>query len=268
MLCLPVNPGYRKLETKEYIKVRSCYTITAGEEMMYSRRFLEYCEMVYVTSGKVYIAVEGKEYAVGAGEILVIPCYGNVDGVRPSDVKTSFYTVEFSCSDGLIEGIAGRVVSIQEDGYFIGKVFQRLANSLNDYGSEDNYEGDALCLTILYGVRDNIESNEKSNVSVLNSVMDYINENMDKMLTIETIAMHFGYNKDYLLKIFRERYGITIKKYINEKKLTIVKRLLITTDMPVVKIGASIGFEENELFEKYFKYHEKVTPQRYRKMYR
>ena len=81
-------------------------------------------------------------------------------------------------------------------------------------------------------------------------------------------AEHFGYNKDYLLRLFRERYGITIKKYINEKKMTMVKRILITTDMSVAKIGASIGFEETELFEKFFKYHEKVTPQRYRKMNR
>lgn len=146
MLCLPVNPGYRKLETKEYIKVRSCYTVTAGEEMIYSRRFLEYCEMIYVTGGQIHIAAAGTEYTVSAGELLVIPCYQIVDGVRHSDVKASFYTVEFSCSDGLIENIAGRVVSIQEDGYFIGKMFQRLSASLDNYGNEDNYEGDALCV--------------------------------------------------------------------------------------------------------------------------
>lgn len=269
MLCLGVDRGcINNDETQEYIRVRNCCTVTANEEMMYSRRFLDCCELIYVTVGKVYIAVEKKEYAVGAGEAVLVPCYQVVEGVRPSDMKTTFYTVSFSCSEALIENIAERVVPIQEDSYFIGKLFQRLENSLLEHGSDSNYEGDALCLTILCGLRDNIERSEKSSISILNTVMDYINENMDKMLTIETIANHFGYNKDYLLKIFRERYGITIKKYINEKKLANVKQLLTTTDMPVSKIGASIGFTENELFEKYFKYHEKVTPQRYRKINR
>jgi len=268
MINLPVSPGYRKLVQKEYITARSCYIITAGEEMIYSRRFLEYCEIIYVMAGKLYIAVSGREYTVNAGEVLVIPCYQTVDGVRRSDVKTTFCTCEFSCSDGVISDIAGQIVAIREDEYLISKQFARLNQLLSAEGHDDNHEGDVLCLSILYGIRNNIAHGTKNNLSILNSVMEYINENIDKMLTVEDIAEHFGYNKDYLLRLFRERYGITVKKYINEKKMTMVKRILITTDMSVAKVGAAIGFEETELFEKFFKYHEKVTPQRYRKMNR
>ena len=268
MINITSSSGYRKRETTEYIKVRSCYTMTVGEEMMYSRRFLEYCEMIYVMTGNVYISVSGREHKVGAGEILVIPCYQTVDGVRKSNVKTTFCTCEFSCSNGLIEGISEQVVAICENEYFISSQFMRMNTLPPAEENGDSTECDALCLAILCALRNNIAAGEKSSTQILNSIIEYINENADKMLTVEVVADHFSYNKDYLIRLFKDRYGITIKKYINERKLAVVKRLLTTTDLPIKQIGMSIGFEEVELFEKFFKYHVKVTPQRYRKMNR
>ncbi|MBO6011148.1 MAG: helix-turn-helix transcriptional regulator [Oscillospiraceae bacterium] len=135
-------------------------------------------------------------------------------------------------------------------------------------GSGIDYEADAALFSILCDIRRGGDRTEQERFSALGAVMEYINRSIDRMITVEEIAAHFGYNKDYLMRIFRMRYGVTMKKYINDQKLTMAKHLLMTTDVSVQKIGESVGLPERELFEKYFKYHEKVTPQRFRKMHR
>ena len=75
MLYLPVKPSYNKIDKKSYIKVRSCYYISVSNEMLYSRRFLESCELMYVMSGRIYISADGVEYTIGENEVLILPRY-------------------------------------------------------------------------------------------------------------------------------------------------------------------------------------------------
>ncbi|MBQ4192776.1 MAG: AraC family transcriptional regulator [Clostridia bacterium] len=268
MICLPAKPGYQKIDIKTYVKARSCYYLSVNEEMLYARRFLEYSEILYVLGGEVHLTVGDTAYTIGAGELLVIPNYRTVVGFRQSSGKTSFCTAEFTCSDEMTEGISERVISVKEDGFFINKLFTRLSETMMESSGNQNYEGDAILLSLLYTIRRNAEIDDRSNFSLMVSVMEYINGNIGTMLTVDDIAAHFGYNKDYLARNFRARYGITVRKYVNDRKISMAKRLLATTDVSVQKIGESIGFPETELFEKYFRYHEKVTPQRFRKMHR
>lgn len=82
MLYLPVKPSYNKIDKKSYIKVRSCYYISVSNEMLYSRRFLESCELMYVMSGRIYISADGVEYTIGENEVLILPRYKVVSSVK------------------------------------------------------------------------------------------------------------------------------------------------------------------------------------------
>lgn len=109
MLYLPVKPSYNKIDKKSYIKVRSCYYISVSNEMLYSRRFLESCELMYVMSGRIYISADGVEYTIGENEVLILPRYKVVSSVKRTDYRTRFCTVEFICSDDVIYPLAGAV---------------------------------------------------------------------------------------------------------------------------------------------------------------
>lgn len=66
----------------------------------------------------------------------------------------------------------------------------------------------------------------------------------------------------------REQFGVPLKQYIIEKKLSAAKRLLAASDISVKQVGRAVGFAEPVPFEKFFKYHVKMTPKRYRNLYR
>lgn len=266
MLYLPSLRTYTKVEVNSFIKVINCNFIALEKEMIYSLRFLECNELIYVMSGELYLKVEQQEFVIREGEALIIPFYKTLAGTRKTDGSIKFWTIEFSCSDSLIDGICEKTIAVKENAYFFNELLTMLGRGITQE-SEENSSSDAVLLLMLQTIRRNTKE-QIMDFSMLNSIMDYINENIGKMITIDEIAGHFNYNKDYIMKLFKAKCGVTIKKYINDKKLTVAKRLLTTTEMSVEKIGASIGFEEAELFQKYFKYHEKVTPQRYRQMHR
>ena len=267
MLYLPLDPGYRKQVVSYCLNAYDCYFISADDDMTYARRFLEYCEMIYVTAGELFIQIAGREYVISAGEIFVMPSFQTVDGIQHYRGKNAFYTVDFTCSDNFMNDLECTVFSIRENRFFFNELFSRLNLVMMDRRQKKDFEADAIVLSILCRLHSVSVRKEGNGTLLLNDVLEYLNEHVADIVSVDEIASHFGYNKDYLMKIFREQYGVTIKKYMNETKLTMVKRLLITTKMPISKIGETIGFEDGELFDKYFKYHEKVTPLQYRKMY-
>lgn len=268
MLYLPVKPSYNKIDKKSYIKVRSCYYISVSNEMLYSRRFLESCELMYVMSGRIYISADGVEYTIGENEVLILPRYKVVSSVKRTDYRTRFCTVEFICSDDVIYPLAGAVVPVLSDSVYFRELVSSLEQSFTGADGDDSFQSDAVLLTMLYEIRKNYERCVKNmgNKDLSGDVMKYVDENIDKIISVDEIAEHFSYSKDYLIRRFREQSGYTLKKYINEKKMNITKRLLTSTEMSVEKVGGSIGYDDIDLFIKFFKYHEGITPSKYRKI--
>ncbi|MGN1410763.1 MAG: helix-turn-helix domain-containing protein [Eubacteriales bacterium] len=264
MLYLPAKPGYSKLDKKSYINTRSCFYISVSNEMLYRKKFMEYCEMIYVLTGKVYIALGDVEFTIGDGEVIVIPRYQIVNGVRKTETKTQFCTVDFACSDDLIDDICEKTIAVSHNSFYFSELLSHLNTALS-IGGDESYISDALMLTLLNEIRSNC-GNMSSSAEILEAVTEYIDLNIDKIITVDEIAEHFSYSKDHLIRKFRDSRGYTLKKYINEKKLTMAKHLLTSTEMSIEKVGESIGYDDVDLFIKFFKYHEKVTPQRYRKI--
>lgn len=262
MLYLPLPHNYTKSEENLYIRVINCCAIALDKELIYHQHFLENYEILYVQKGEVRLTMDNRSFSVKSGEALILPYYKTVREMRPAEGGVRLFLVEFSCSEEIVSGLLEHTVEIRENSYFFDELFTRMNRAMTENRGED-YGNAALLLTILQvlavnGVR------EEGGFSILSSVMEYINDHLDRMLSVEEIADHFNYNKDYIMKTFKAKYGITIKKYSNEKKLDIAKRLLTKTEMAIENVGASIGFDDKELFEKFFKYHEKMTPQRYR----
>jgi AraC-like DNA-binding protein len=125
----------------------------------------------------------------------------------------------------------------------------------------------AIFLTILDFVHKlNSQGNEFS--LDVSKILNFIDNNITTQLSLDTIAAEFSYNKDYILREFKKKYGITISKYINNKKIALAKTYLTMSDMSISKIANSVGFPTSLLFEKFFKYHVKISPSKYRKMFK
>lgn len=100
----------------------------------------------------------------------------------------------------------------------------------------------------------NFTSNE-----TVNGVVEYINRNYKKNITLREISEVFFINKDYISRIFKENMGITILKYIN--KVKIMNSLeLIDQGYSLSEISNMVGYYEYNTFYRNFKTFTKLTP--------
>lgn len=95
-------------------------------------------------------------------------------------------------------------------------------------------------------------------------VLDYIEDNIDKELSVDKIAQNAGYSKFYLNRIFSECTGITIYKYLQSRRLTIAAEKLAETKEPIAQIAYEAGYDSQQAFSLAFKQLYVYPPKVYR----
>ena len=98
-------------------------------------------------------------------------------------------------------------------------------------------------------------------------ITEYIRNNKKRGITVSDIARHFGYNADYIGKYFKKIHGIGLKEYLAVQRIKLAKDFLLTTDMSVKQISSELGYNEENLFIKFFTYHEKISPAAFKAKY-
>ncbi|GMQ58212.1 hypothetical protein AN1V17_26070 [Vallitalea sediminicola] len=102
----------------------------------------------------------------------------------------------------------------------------------------------------------------------IDMVIDFINENYTKPLTIDILAALIDVTPQYLCKIFIESTNKRPFEYINEVRIQKSKELMLNTNLSISKIGNQVGFEDASYYGKWFKRIEKITPGAFRKHYK
>jgi AraC-like DNA-binding protein len=67
-------------------------------------------------------------------------------------------------------------------------------------------------------------------------------------------------NPSYLIRHFKQRFGISPKAYHTQCRLREAVRLLRTTERPIKSIALDLGFPSAKAFQRIFKHHFGVRP--------
>lgn len=89
----------------------------------------------------------------------------------------------------------------------------------------------------------------------------------DPNLSVIYLANEVGLSVNYLRGIYKERTGISLSSYINQKKLDLICGLLTTTDLSTQDISDRMGFTTKNYFFTFFKKNMDLTPTQYRKLH-
>ncbi len=252
---------YDKVNMHSELDLASAYYISVSDGYLHKERFLDLSELIYVTEGTLYLSVDKKKIILEAGDIYAVRRYATISGNRASNGACSFYNVSFYCNLEKYEAIYGKIMKISSRASYAETLFDNM-RLFSHKDRRERYLLDASLLLLLDILCDSLVKEPER--TKINGILTYINDNISSSLTVEEISGHFHYCGDYMSKIFRQQVGMTLKQYVIERKLSAAKRLLSASDISLVKVGQSVGFEDVELFEKFFKYHIGTTPKKYR----
>ena len=82
--------------------------------------------------------------------------------------------------------------------------------------------------------------------------------------SVSAYADALGYSRRTLVRAVRAATGETPKGFIDKRVILEAKRLLAHTDMPIGRVGVSVGFPDAANFTKFFHQHTGVTPVAFR----
>lgn len=103
---------------------------------------------------------------------------------------------------------------------------------------------------------------------IVQQVKEYITLHINEDVNRESAAAAVYMNADHLSRLFKHKTGLSLSEYIVQERISLAKRLLTQTDMPVGDISMSLGYSSFSHFTKLFKSATGHTPIQYRKVWR
>ena len=103
-------------------------------------------------------------------------------------------------------------------------------------------------------------------VPVVESVLEYLQNNPSENVSLNTLADKIGVNVYYMCHVFKKKTGLSIVEYHNASRLLHAKNMLINTQKSITTISQECGFTDASYFTLKFKKSEGITPSKYRKL--
>ena len=95
-------------------------------------------------------------------------------------------------------------------------------------------------------------------------VLQYINKNFSKQLTLSDLANYACISESYLVRLFKAQYSITPIDYLIQCRLNYSKDLLVNTNLSVSEIATLCGYNNSTFYGTQFKRFFHITPLQYR----
>lgn len=117
-----------------------------------------------------------------------------------------------------------------------------------------------------YVIKKNTDDSYRKNEKI-RELIDYINRNYEKNLTIDYLADFIGYSKTHFMTVFKQHTGTSCTEFVIQVRLNKASDLLINTSYSVLEIANRIGFNNLSNFNRQFKRYYQTTPSKYRKQF-
>ena len=182
-------------------------------------------------SGKKYITINNLENIVSKNGIYIIPPY--IAHACRTNGKCSYliFSLDFNEINNM---------DILSDGAKYLKIdLKNMVCLIND---AQNY----ICV---------------NNDNIINYLLNYIEKNYNGNMSISDIADKLGYNKYYILHLFKEKVGISLHQYIIQLKIKQAKQKNKVDNL--LEIALENGFYDQSHFIRHFKKYEGITPKKY-----
>ena len=252
----------------------------------------DFWEMVYADRSNAVCVANESETLLKEGEALFHkpgePHYLRSDGKRALNV----FVVMFECRNEAVRFFDDRKIKIDRSN--LSLIYSIIEESKNTFelSSLDPYQKklellpspslggkqiikNYLEILLINLIRSESKKNSSSDVFLFRDefnerisgmVIEYMNENIGKKLSVTEICEAMHYSKSYLFKEFKNAVGYPMMTYFTKLKIDHAKRMLRETYMSVSEISEALAFDNPNYFSKTFKRMTGHTPSKYREI--
>jgi AraC-like DNA-binding protein len=222
-------------------------------------RTIDSTELIIVLSGEVNMFVEDERLSLHAGEVLrILP--GELHGGFKESENLSFFWLHFVGAE--LSELPPRLSKPKNQ-----ERTKTLAKELLHYDEEKEYPRECCDSLIKVLLAEMSFGRTEGDGKVVSEIKEYIRRNKESQIKVSEIAEKYNYNEDYLNRLFKSKLKVGLKSYIDSVRIEAIKCDLLMNDASIAEIAAKYGFDEYKYLLKFFKYHEGISPSKYREAY-
>ncbi|MBE7043719.1 MAG: helix-turn-helix domain-containing protein [Ruminococcaceae bacterium] len=248
------------------------------------------CRLIYILDGAGELNINNNSYKLEKNTLFYCP-WGTTYNIIPKG-NLVLYVINFDFTQNFSDIVTPLSMELDEnDSEALEKTMIDDSNLLNcfmvlkDASDFKNQIGDMIseytakrlyyketASTILKSLiiklhRKNTGIPENSQDKI-NNVIDFINSNYTNEITNSDLSEIAGYHEYYLNRIFIRQTGISMHKFILQKRTNEGKRLLLNTNLSISEIASKTGFNNATYFSSYFKKELGMSPFEFRKTFK
>ncbi len=242
-------------------------------------------EFIYIKKGQGIIHVGASQTHVKAGDIaLILP--GTIHGIlQDNDAKMEYENIIFDSKildnslDDTYETYLAPLFCGQIDlpiffkpgvsGYDSVKKYLDISDNISAHqvgGWGIAIKGNLMLLffDLVNLYEGKAAKGQSRHIDRLKPVLKYIEDNYASPVAVADLASLLGFSQSHFMRFFKESLGVSCITYLNDYRLSMAARLLLSTEDSVLAISEQTGFENLSHFNRLFKKKYNKTPREYR----
>jgi len=237
----------------------------------------DFFELEYIIAGNGIHAVNGKEYKVQRGDVIILEAgsihsYYSVNHMEVVNCILSLEIYENEKAE-IIKELQIESMPLPDFIRLSGRQYMELEEFLLKLEQEYLLKRPGCQLFMKSYLRiflstlfRNITEQKNLNVesSLQRKILTYLDSNYTHT-SLSEMASFFGYTPSYFSKYLKKIMGCTLTDYVNRRRMDEAVKLISTTSYSIENIIHTLGVTDKKCFYKQFKLRTGVTPNEYRK---
>ncbi len=244
--------------------INSAFNSCRDKDYYFPGEMHNFWEMVYIKKGKAIITKNDKIYRLNEGETAIHPPM-EFHRIMSDGEEFEIIVISFSSNSDILYSLPCGVIGLDKGlSNELYEIFDEIKSAFNidDFfvcgGKSPVAEQMAVCrfehfLLSLIAKEKGVQSQLKTNAAKLfSSIVQVMNDNIGKNLSVEQIARLCGMSASNLKKIIRKHTGGGVNKHFTTLKIMRATSML-ENGMNVSEVSEKLGFSSPAYFSYVFK---------------